>query len=195
MPPLPVIADTYRVAVIWTGVGAVNPVNVMHFRDDTSTSTAHDLAAVINASFGSSCFNHLSTDQTSNLLKITPLDGTTSTTDHNIPSGEFHGDTSGPYTPALAQVIKLTTGLRGREHRGRVFLGPVAEAAANDGVINSGTGLTNQQTAWESAEAGLIAAGFHLVVASYKLASAADVTAVSVEQLCATQRRRQSRLR
>jgi hypothetical protein len=195
MPPLPVIPDVFRVAITWSGVGGVNPVNVMHFRDLTSSSTAADLAAVINTNWSSEMIWCLSEDQVGALLKITPLDGSSSTQDFNCDPASFVGLSDPQYAPQVAQVVKLVTGVRGRSKRGRVFLGPVAESAMSDGALGAGSGFSGQQPAWGAFEAGLIAAGFQITVASYKLGSDQLVTATVPEQVLATQRRRLSWLR
>jgi hypothetical protein len=195
MPPLPVITDVFRVTLNWGAVGGTNPKNVIHILDTTGVATAADIAAVVDAGATSDMFNCLTNSQECDLLSIIPLDGSTASTDFNTTGSKWLGQQSGEWIPQAACVVKMITGLRGRSHRGRIFLGPVAEAIDHNGFYVAGPGHGLMQTAWASFESTLVGAGYSLCVASYKLSSAQPVTAVSVETTLATQRRRQSRLR
>lgn len=195
MPPLPVIANTYRTVLDWGSVGGTNPRNVMHFRDTLGTQTASDLFHVADDGATSDMWGYLTDSSVCGLLHITPLDGVTGTSEFATTAPGWTGPQTGQYMPQVAQVIKLVTGLRGRSNRGRVFLGPVAESVAANGILIAGDELAAQHAAWVSFETTLHAAGWEIVVASYKLGTAQSVTAISNEQILATQRRRQSRLR
>jgi hypothetical protein len=195
MPPLPVIPDVFRVTLNWGAVGGTNPKNVMHIHDGTGVATAADVAAVVDAGATSDMWNCLTNSQECDLLSIIPLDGSTASTDFNTTGSKWLGQQSGEWIPQAACVIKMITGLRGRSNRGRMFVGPVAEAIDHNGFYVAGPGHGLMQTAWASFQSTLVGAGMSLAVASYKLSSAHDVTAVSVETTLGTQRRRQSRLR
>jgi hypothetical protein len=195
MPALPVIANTFRCSIIWSGVGGTNPVNVIHIRATDPPKTASEVANSITTRWDTRMSEVLVSSQECHLIKVTPLDGTSATFDHTGDFPAMTGDQDGQFIPQVAYIAKLITGLRGRSKRGRVFVGPMSEAIANDGQLTPGAALSDLQAGWEAFEAGLVVDGLELVVASYKLSSAQSVTAVSVEQVLATQRRRQSRLR
>jgi hypothetical protein len=131
-------------------------------------------------------------------VAITPLDGVSPTVD--FPTGspaKWTGPGGGQTSPAVATLVKLTTDLRGRSHRGRVYLPFQSEAAEADGALNPAT-QTAAQAAWSTFLTAIAADAttpMTLVVASYKLSSARNVQSVAVEGMLATQRRRQSRLR
>jgi hypothetical protein len=127
-------------------------------------------------------------------IDITPLDGVSATYVY-VPATPSHwaaGATSGDNLPQVAAIVKLQTALRGRSHRGRVFLPFVAEGKVANGVLASGN-VTNVQSGWSSFVSSLSGGGFTLVVASYTVGHKFDVTSVVAESLAATQRRRQPR--
>lgn len=128
-------------------------------------------------------------------LFVTPLDGVTASTSYPTgSSGKWVGTQSGDMVPATAAVIKLTTTLRGRSHRGRVFLPFITETAQTNGKLLTGiTGVL--QTAWGNFLVALGISGIEWVVASYKLSTAQVVNNVLAEQALGTQRRRQTRYR
>jgi len=128
-------------------------------------------------------------------VDITPLDGVHATQTF-IPDtpGDWHGGQGGDFAPQVAVMVKFQTANRGRSFRGRLFLPFTAEASIGQGHVTSGD-LGATQTAWEDFADALIAVDLHLVVASYKLESAEDVTTVTVEGETGTQRRRQERNR
>jgi hypothetical protein len=106
----------------------------------------------------------------------------------------WQGGASGDYTPALSAIVKLSTLLRGRSHRGRIYTPLVSEAAATGGFINVAT-VAVMGAAWATTLTNLNADGWPLQVASYKLATATSVQSTFVESAAGTQRRRQGRLR
>jgi hypothetical protein len=195
MPPLPVIADTFRVALLWNGIAPVNPVNVFHVHDNSGTATASDVNDEISNQAAANMWLCLPDAMAVGLLRITPLDGTSPTVDFtpNVAS-RFEGQQAGQYSPQVACLEKFTTDRRGPANRGRMFLGPVSEGVQVDGVYG-GAGLGLQQTAWENFVSGMTTAGFPLCVASYKHGTQRAILAVATESTFATQKRRQNRLR
>jgi hypothetical protein len=195
VPPLPVIADTFRVACNWVaGASGQHAVNVMHFYSPAATSadvaTAfenhvdHDMWLVCNQN----CFIES--------LSITPLDGLSPTLLHvtDITTNKWGGDATGDPIPQVAALVKLTTSLRGRSYRGRLYLPFVAENKQDSGRLSSSE-VASMNTAWAAFIADMLTAGTTLSVASYKHSTRHSALAAVVEIETATQRRRQSRNR
>jgi hypothetical protein len=137
-------------------------------------------------------------------VSITPLDGVSGT--QTFPTGspvKWSGQGTQPWQPNAAHIIKLETGLRGRNHRGRIFLPFFADDAGNDGAVDAGT-ATAMTGAWTTFAAAIAADApitYELGVASYDRrhggagAGFIPISSVLAETVQATQRRRQSRLR
>jgi len=195
MPPLPVIVDTFRVAFTWEAAGQ-HAVNVMHFFDSLGTQDADDLHTQILANADAGMWATVSNQAHMVDLAITPLDGTSATSEFAVPTSnaDFAGQTASEYVPAVAVLVKLTTAVRGRSNRGRVFVPFTGEAVMGDGQVGSGP-IGTMQTAWNNWIAGMAAVDFPQVVASYLHSNQHEVTNVIVEDIVGTQRRRQSRLR
>ena len=197
MAPLPVIADTYRTALTWTDATGQSAVNVMHFRWLLGTNDTDGLMTFLNGAVTANMWLPVCSDSVVTDVAITPLDGI-SATQHYAPTTPAHwtGGNPADFSPATAVIVKLTTPLRGRSHRGRVFLPLISENIISDGRLNSTT-AANVTTAWEAFRTHSPVSGeqFGLVIASYKLASGELVGNVLCETVLATQRRRQGRLR
>lgn len=197
MAHLPVIADTYRCAFRWLSSGGQSAVNVIHIRDVGTGHTRLDAWNAINASVGPLMWQTASDQSAITAVDITPLDGITATETFLTGSGaNWTGGGGDDFTPQNAVIIKLTTEKRGRSHRGRVFIPFTSEDRCSDGIVTPAV-VATLTTEWGDFANDLAeqAVPFQLVVASYKLATAELVTGVTCESLCATQRRRQSRLR
>lgn len=198
MPALPVIADTYRVALNWLSSTGQIAANVIHIRTRASGHTAGDVMENLDDNAGSNLWLSCSSSAVVKDVAITPLDGSSATVHFSPASpGAWTGGQAGDFSPATSAIVKLTTSLRGRSHRGRIFLPFTGESVMSDGVLDSTT-AASMNTEW-TAFAGVIGADadtpMDIVVASYKLAQANIVDFFNVEGLLATQRRRQGRLR
>jgi hypothetical protein len=123
------------------------------------------------------------------------LDGSSAGSFSSVP--DTGGEQASPPVHQAAAVIKMTTGFRGPRHRGRVFLGPLAQAACVGGFLDN-TMHTALQTAWTSFRSNLNSGVIPLDmgVASYKHGdwNPLNVDPI-IESLLATQRRRQEQLR
>lgn len=198
MATLPVIAGIFRCSLLWSIAGGQDAVNVIHVRDVAGGHNAVDIFNVLDTEVEGQMWGGQTDGASVHQVDIIPLDGVTGT--QSFPTGspaKWTGQSGGTtWNPANAELIKLTTGLRGRSHRGRIFLPFVDAAAATDGVMN-GAIVTSTTTSWTDFQADLLAAvsPLSIVVASYKLASAANITGISTESVLGTQRRRQGRLR
>jgi hypothetical protein len=198
MAVLPVIPNTYRVALRWSHLGGGNAVNVIHVRNATGYPNQPAVFTCLDAHVTIPMWETVEPNTKVTQVDVTPLDGV-SATESFFPAAvaKWAGAGIGDPVPAVATLVKLQTAKRGREHRGRVFLPMTSEGVMNNGVIAS-SALTPCDAAWK---AFIIAIGtdatFPLTwgVASYKLASFEPIINVAVEALVGTQRRRQERLR
>jgi hypothetical protein len=192
MPGLPTIADTYRVALVWNLSGQ-SAVNVMHFL--RSSTTAAVIASTLDSNVTAAMWGSVWPTATVNHIAVTPLDGSSATYTLNTSGAKWTGSAAaGDPTIAVAAIVKLTTSLRGRSNRGRLYLPGTCESVQNGGTLVAGT-VTSMQTAWNNFLTAMVAAGQQPVVASYLHATQHPVAAFTVETFLATQRRRQGRIR
>lgn len=194
MAPLPVISNVARVALHWGQYGiAREAVNVMHFRCAPGDIDA--LYSAIDTEVTKEMWNPLTVNgsQVTHVV-ITPLDGVTASKDYTTGApAKWSGAQAGQeLIPQVAALVKLQTAKRGRSYRGRVFLPGVDELHSERGQIDVSL-ISAWQSAWTTFLGAMAGYPHKLVVASYKHATAEDVTNVAVEQYCGTQRRRQPR--
>jgi hypothetical protein len=197
MAPLPVIADTYRCALHYVATGGAYAVNVIHVRSNGSTPDGASVGAQLVAAWPNHMMTGIPGAVAMDYIDVTPLDGVSPTSRTLTGSaGEFVGEQTGDWLAQVATIVKLQTDFRGRSHRGRVYRPFAAEETCSDGFFDLAN-VALLQTAWDTFQANLAAGADVLlvVVASYKLATADDVTSFVAEHALATQRRRQSRLR
>ena len=188
--PLPVIANTFRVALLWKTGGGLVAVNVIHVRSTTLDPTGIFLA--LSGTVTQDTWSYVASAAHVDEVHITPLDGVSATQVFLTAGGvQWQGSAGGDFIPASCSIVSLRTGTRGRSFRGRVYLPFLVEGQQQNGVLSAG-GLANWQEAWDDMIGDL---GATLVVASYKLRVATAVTSALCEGLAATQRRRQSQLR
>lgn len=198
MPALPVIANTFRVALNWRTSGGQIAANVIHIETAASGKLASDVDEVIEDAVGSGLWLSASNSAQVTDIAITPLDGT-SATQHFTPGtpAAWTGGQAGDFSPASSAIVKFTTLLRGRSFRGRFYTPFTGESVMSDGMLD-GTTAASMTTEWNSFMANLQGdptTPCGIVVASYKHAVATDIVAFNVEGVLATQRRRQGRLR
>lgn len=194
MPPLPVIASCFRVALTWETPGtAGHAVNVIHVASDTHDKEA--IPGVIDTHWTRSMIDTVSASAKVVRMSVLPLDGTSGAFETDVSTNiKWQGNGGSDWVPALATIIKLRTGLRGRSHRGRIFLPYTGETVQGNGTLSDAT-VTSMTTAWETFRTSMSADDCALVVASYVLAEATQLTSCSCEKSCGTQRRRQDRVR
>jgi hypothetical protein len=191
MSPLPVIANTYRVALDWD-LGAVRAANVLHFQQATGDET--DLWDEIRSNLTDNMFKPIANLAAIESAAITKLDGSSATVTITDPSPQTGGTVSTELILNCGPVVSLHTALRGRSYRGRVFVPGIAESKYTNGVI-SNTELGNMVTGWNDFITAQVGALRPLVVASYLNETAEIVSSISINEVCGTQRRRQSRRR
>jgi hypothetical protein len=190
--PLPVIANVFRVAVNWrAGESPLTFHNVMHFR--SPGATPEDVATAFDNHKTTGMWRTVSQTYSVDSLDVTKLDGSSVSFHFDTGSDtDWDGQGGTQFIPQASAIVKLATALRGRSYRGRIYLPALAEDRTFNGVVDpTDQGITT--AAWDTFGTDMIAAGTTLVVASYKHATAADVTNIICESRTGTQRRRQPR--
>lgn len=193
MAPLPVIPNVVR--FVWTFTSGGPPVhNVLHVRSLTGTPAQMSLALNNALNANPNTFKAMSTAYIQNTWDFTPLDGVSARS--SVTTSSHPGIQTGDVIVGQAQVISMQTGLRGPRHRGRLYLGPLAEAVQVDGRITSAVN-SDVVTAWAAVQAALTAnsPSCELVVASYKHADANRVTFFRADSVCGSVRSRLKQLR
>src|SRR4029077_1717114 len=72
-------------------------------------------------------------------VSITPLDGISGTQEFSTgATAKWPGSTAGDIVPQVAALVKIGTGLRGRDNRGRVYLPFQAETSISNGSLTGG---------------------------------------------------------
>jgi hypothetical protein len=198
MPALPVIADVFRCAWNWRTSGGQTATNVIHINCASAANDPVPVMELFDDWVGGNMFEATGDAAQVFDVAITPLDGS-SATQHFAPAtpANWTGLITGDFSPASCALIHLGTSLRGRSHRGRIFLPFVGETAMSNGSLTS-PHPGDITTAWQTFQSNLASDPQNpadLVVASYKLASDRIVGTIVCESVLATQRRRQGRLR
>ena len=187
--PLPVIADVFRVAVNYH-IGTVPFTNVFHVHN--ASGNAEDSATTVGNAFenSSNLSALLSPNVTIDNAVSTPLDGSSTSFEHIIGGTGDHGSANN----APVQVCLVTTWLtnvRGRSHRGRTYLGGVANTLMeSDGTKWKLSEATTFATAIDNFTDDLTAGDYPLHVASYKLAESFPVTTRRINLYLGTIRQR-----
>lgn len=199
--PLPVINGVVRAAQSGVTSNGTPWVNVYHCRLNAGGTPTVAQLNTLDALFdnlifsttytgGGPLLNYCGNGLSWTLSSYLPLDGTSATSTRVHARAGLGG--AGDVLPAQSSaVVKLRTGLRGRSHRGRLFLPPWVEAH-NDlgGHIPTAdrTAVLNQFIGWQTA---LTAGGWTHVVASYLApGSYAPVTEYDMDIYFKVQRRR-----
>lgn len=193
MPPLPIITDTFRCALKWTGPFGLHAVSVIHVYGPGFDQAG--IFAQLDGAVDQPMWNAVNVDTACVEVDVTPLDGLGATVSFltGAPT-KWQGHAAGDPVPAVACVVKHSTGLRGREYRGRTFLPFVGEDVQTAGTLDPTT-VAVAQGDWTRFLADFQAEGANLTVASYKLQLQTIVLNSTVEIACGTQRRRQERVR
>jgi hypothetical protein len=194
--PLPVIANTIRVSCEGLSPNGTPWANVLHFRKTGALTFVGAIAvldpllfALFNANLGggTSWKGQASTLHSLQRLEYTPLDGVTATT---VIAHVLAGTVAAEPLPFMVSLVAtLRTALRGRSFRGRSYWTGWTENTSLNGVPQAAS-VTAMNAQWTGFVASLVGSGVSLVVASYLLASAEDVTTVTVDGRWDTQRRR-----
>lgn len=197
--PLPVIANTARVAIEGLMPSGSAWANVIHVRHPAGAPTSAQKATVIadigrlyvGPTFGAT-FGYWSGEASSLASVIqsryTDLDGASASI--VTPIGVAGANTGDPLPSGAALCLTLRTAVRGRRARGRVYWGGFGEGAsvAPNSIVS--TSLTRILNHWEGFRVQLVADGWELVVASYLTPTATTVTAITANAIWDSQRRR-----
>lgn len=194
MPPLPVITGVVRLTWNFAPVAGVTPRIVQHLFP--ATTNMEDLGGAISDSATEGLFGPMLAGHEPETVSLLPLDGTSPTYEASISPTDPLCLGTGQMMPAVCALVQFKTGQRGPRGRGRSFVGPIVEQANLDGVLDAAT-RTNLEDAWINFSIGLSshADGALLTVASYTHEDHNLVTNLTVDNLVATQRRRQDQLR
>jgi hypothetical protein len=197
--PLPIIADVFRTVFIWRDIDSgTNAINVMHI--SAPGATEEDVLDTVFASVatrGTAMFAALSGGCFVERVEVEKLDGTSARHSRNTAGAttpHWQGQGSGGSIVAAAAIIKLSTALRGRSNRGRLYLPSVAESKYADGVLDT-VAQTSMTTGWDAFANDLVADTMALGVASYRHANWHQAVGIVCESAVGTQRRRQNQLR
>jgi hypothetical protein len=189
--PLPIITDTWRAAIELKAPGARDPViNVVHINSAATDS------ATFNADFcdawATNTAPYLQSDWIWQPITWTKLDGSASVVQVWGSTTAGGGDTTHAIGLNSAACWGWRTPVAGRSNRGRSYLGPitVASLSATKPDLLETAPLAAMQASADALVADLITADIPLVVASYTLASARQVTSTKVNPNVCTQRRR-----
>ena len=138
MPALPVIPDTVRVALLWTSTPGQNAVNVIHIRGVAGPITYAQLQAALNAHVTANMWATVSTEASIAEVTMTQLDGVTASASFNTTTpAHWTGGAGTDFSPQVSTLVKFQTLLRGRSHRGRIFLPYGPETIITAGVVDS----------------------------------------------------------
>lgn len=204
MPPVPPnLPSVSRVVCHYTAAtGGVTAVNVFHVL--SSGATALDVFNRFTTAWQAEQLALVGVGIRLSSIDITKLDNSTATETFSTVGTKWDGTAAGEYSPAVAILIKYSTGFRGLASSGNTYVPCVGEAAQENGRLLP-AGLPGQVTAWTTFVNTLTTQTIPLQIVSYGRfdhptlpdapATNHTVTAVSVDPILATQRKRQSRLR
>lgn len=197
MPPTPVIADVFRIVMLWDSAKGISPRNVFHLhgpgRTVAQVGTSINAAFVLADAAGNN-WDAMSTYWGCTAISIQPLDGATAATDFTLTTGSQVGGVGGDFFAAACAVVSLKTGFLGARGRGRVYVGPVAEGAQTEGKITAASQGV-MLAGWGAFLTKLTTDLNPLCIASYRWEDSHDVTSVRIDTVLGTQRRRQDQLR
>lgn len=193
--PLPVINDTWQVRFVVTGSPLQRPVTfACHFHDDAGGQTAANLLTDLDASATANMWNLMSSNCGVTKLDVIKLDGVSAGVSSNITGfpAKWTGSGGADAIPQGAAVLSIKCGTRGPAFRNRMYIGPVAEAQSSDGVLSSAM-VATCNTAWNTFQTSMSAAGWNLGVVSPSNSSFIGPATLIVRPYLKTQRRRAKR--
>lgn len=188
--PLPLIANTVRVAVVMKAPGVTDTVvNVVHLENPSAASIpATD--TIFQPIWHTFVEQEVQSIFAVDHVTYTQLDGSASI-DMPWTAGAMVNP-SELFPMQACIVASWRTALAGRAHRGRTFMGPTGPNRINPAAPNEvePSSIINIATRGTTLIADLSMAGTNLKVASYVHSTAEPVTRIVVNPLICTQRRR-----
>lgn len=198
-PNLPTIC---AVVGRYTAPGGATAISRWHV--NASGATALDVFNRFTTAWQAANMGHAAVGVRLTRLDITRLDRVSATESFTTAGTKWDGTTAGEHSPAVAMLVKYTTGFRDLGSIGHTYMPFVAEAAQVNGALLAGQ-LAASQSGFTTFVNTLTTQTIPLVVCSYGRFNHATlpdlpatfhtVTAVAVSGILATQRKRQSRLR
>lgn len=195
MAPLPVIGNCVRVAINWTTVVGIRPVNVFHLI--TSSTNESEIGEALDDTLDAITGNPFAVVMDNYAIEswsITLLSSASAT--QIVTSTTSKGGTGGGnLVPQVAGVLSMRTAQRGSRGRGRLFLGPCGESDIDSGNLAIGIPPA-MVAAWQEWADELAANPLNISfgVASYTHEEVNGVTSFSMRRPCGTQRRRQDQI-
>lgn len=177
------------VATFTTSGDAGPALNVWGFEWDNLT-TPDDVAASIAAIYNTEVMVGLT--NTVALTNVRVVINDAGTLLEGVWTGSHQGDvTADGASPQVAYLVRKTTGLAGREHRGRMYWPGCDEQSITASGAIAPTALTNLQTNADDFLAALLAADHPMILLHTDIGTPVDtVVSLKVDPKCATQRRR-----
>lgn len=178
-----------QINLFFTGSAAPRGAQITFGIENVLAGTAADVAAVVGTTWASDVNPDLATTITFSgcKCKLGPND----TGDEAlIPFAVAGTASSQNYSPQVAGLVTKLTSLGGRKGRGRLFVPGLTEGDTDgDGKFNSGT-LGDWQTKFDTFLDDLTSADTPMVLLHNDATAPTTVTALVVNQLFASQRRR-----
>jgi hypothetical protein len=179
----------YRCAIQLEAAGVNDHVvNVIHVK--TTTLSLADISASIQDRWPTAFRQFIPTQYAWNQLTITPLNGSASV---NFPwTGNQPSSTQASLPMNVACVESWRTGIAGRSHRGRSYIGPIGNNFTDPSIPDriSSTPLAAIDGNAASLITSLASDDCTLVVASYTLSTADEVTNnVTNPKICTVRKR------
>jgi hypothetical protein len=174
--PLPVIDGVCRVSCGGTIQGGGRWSNTWHARH--SAGGTPDLAAITAlelefiAFYTAACFLSVPAGTTLEDVNVTPLDGSSGA--FSFPVGLAGTGGTGSMPPEVAEVLTIRTALRGRRHRGRVFLPAFVKDDFDSAGHVSATAIARVQASAVALQAAAVISSWSLGVASYGISYKVD---------------------
>lgn len=191
MPPLPVIAGTYRCTLNWLNTAPAHPRNVLHIHFTPSSATDVGEALIDAMVSNVAAFSMMPAISQLESVDVLELDGSAGTINVTGDAASVITSGSGDIVPEAALCVKHATGLAGPRHRGRTFIGPLTE----DNIINGlyVPTLATVTNAWNDLTADIktnLGGVGYFTVASYVHGDQNEVVSNAARVHLATQRRR-----
>lgn len=190
MSPLPVIANTYRVALNYQTADGISPVNIFHVG---SMGDVTEVGDALNASMVDNMLAPVSRRYEPTSWTVTKLDGSS--------AGVIVPKSSGIQMCGFAEaaevviegayVCSFRSLQKGPQGRNRVFVGPIAEGATFNGLVDPST-RDEMIDSWLTFQAALQANTpfVEQLVVSYVHAHSYEIVSTSAMSNIGTQRRR-----
>lgn len=202
MPPLPVITNGYLVTQHYVAAGELHDyVNVVMVVNATTGATHAQIAGKVAQSIASTFMTVIPSFITLGVTDVLPLDGTSAKETFATPAFGTAGSVgvTTPFPISVGQLVTLQTGLRGRSHRGRMYLPGLSNdyvtADTQRQLTNAAhAALQTEGTAFLTILAGTPTPSLILGVLSRRLNAYTPVVVVRASSVACSQRRRYERV-